>query len=177
QVLGYDLHPDLALTKTLTYVTLDEILEKSDVISLHIPLFPETMHLIDEKAMSKMKKGVILLNTGRGALIDSVALISALKSGHVGGAGLDVYEEEEEIFFRDLSNQFLKDDVLARLLTFPNVLMTSHQAFLTREALEKIASTTLENIDDFFQNGKIRNQIHANTHIATSVQGFSTLDL
>lgn len=134
------------------YVSLDELLQKSDIISLHIPLTPETRHIIDAKALSLTKVGVMLINTGRGALIDTHALIQFLKSGHIGYAGLDVYEEEEGIFFENLSDQILQDDQLARLLTFPNVLLTSHQAFLTEEALGNIARTTLQNITDF-ENG------------------------
>jgi D-lactate dehydrogenase len=171
-VLAYDPNPNMTLInkKTVTYVSLDELYMKSDVISLHLPLFPDTKHIINEQALKKMKPGVILLNTGRGALIDSPALIEALKSCHLGGAGLDVYEEEEGIFFKDLSDQVLKDDVLARLLTFPNVLMTSHQAFLTSEALEKIATTTLQNIADFAAGDKLENQVQAKTHIARKSQ-------
>ena len=167
EVIAYDpkVNASLLEKKIATYVTLDELYSRSDVISLHLPLFPETKHMIDSLALAKMKRGAILINTGRGALIDSVALTEALKSGHLGGAGLDVYEEEEGIFFNDLSDQVLKDDVLARLLTFPNVVMTSHQAFLTKEALEKIAATTLENISAF-QAGNMVNQVQAKTHLA-----------
>ena len=168
QVIAYDPTPNSSLTdnETVVYVPLEELYKKSDVISLHVPLFPETKHMINATALAQMKRELILLNTGRGELIDSVALIEALKSGNLGGAGLDVYEEEEGIFFKDLSDQVLKDDVLARLLTFPNVLMTSHQAFLTKEALEKIAEVTLQNISDFEAGRKLANQVHAKTHIA-----------
>ncbi len=131
------------------YVTLPELLSQAAVISLHVPLTPGTKHLLDADAFSHMKPGVMLINTGRGALIETQALITALKSGHIGYAGLDVYEEEEGVFFQDLSELGLQDDVLARLLTFPNVLVTSHQAFLTREALENIATTTLQSFADF----------------------------
>jgi D-lactate dehydrogenase len=119
----------------------------SDVISLHIPLTPETKHIIRRETLDLMKPGAILINVSRGALIDTTALIEALKSGKLGGVALDVYEEEEGIFFEDLSGQVLQDDELARLLTFPNVLITSHQAFLTREALADIARTTVANLD------------------------------
>lgn len=139
------------------YLGLDKIFEKADIISLHVPLTPETRHFINEEAFSKMKKGVMLINTGRGALIDTKALIQALKSGQVGYAGLDVYEEEEGVFFQDLSGQILSDDILARLLTFPNVLITSHQGFLTHEALSNIAETTLKNISEFEQNLPLTN--------------------
>ena len=143
------------------YTDLNELYRKSDVISLHVPLTDSTRHMVDADALSKMKAGVTLINTGRGALIDAKALIASLKSGHLGAAGLDVYEEEENIFFRDLSDQVLQDDVLARLLTFPNVVITSHQAFLTNEALANIADTTLQNISDF-ENGKaLVNEVRA----------------
>jgi len=131
------------------------------VLSLHVPLTPATHHMIDEEALARMKPGVLIINTGRGALIDSRALIVALKTGHIGAAGLDVYEEEEGVFFRDLSDKVLQDDVLARLLTFPNVLVTSHQAFLTREALANIAGTTLENISVFARGQPLANEVHA----------------
>lgn len=143
RVLAYDMHPSSELSSLgVRYVDLPELYAASDLISLHVPLTPATHHLVDEAALARMKRGVMLLNTGRGALIDTRALIAALKRGHVGGAALDVYEEEEGIFFRDLSDKVLQDDVLARLLTFPNVVITAHQAFLTREALENIARTT-----------------------------------
>jgi D-lactate dehydrogenase len=119
----------------------------SDVISLHIPLTPETKHIIRFETLERMKPGTILINVSRGGLIDTRALIEALKSGRLGGVALDVYEEEEGIFFEDLSGQILQDDDLARLLTFPNVLITSHQAFLTREALADIARTTVDNLE------------------------------
>ena len=119
----------------------------SDVVSLHLPLTPQTKHFIRRETLDLMKPGAILINVSRGALIDTTALIEALKSGRLGGVALDVYEEEEGIFFEDLSGQVLQDDELARLLTFPNVLITSHQAFLTREALADIASTTVANLE------------------------------
>jgi len=159
QVLAHDVKPDAELSGT--YTSLDEIYRKSDIISLHVPLTPETRHLIDEKALARMKRGVMIINTGRGALIETHALVSALKSGHVGSAGLDVYEEEENFFFQDLSGQVLQDDTLARLLTFPNVLITSHQAFLTEEALRNIAETTLANIHEFEQGLPLRNEVSA----------------
>jgi D-lactate dehydrogenase len=141
------------------YTGVDEIFKQADIISLHIPLTPETRHFIDHKALSHMKKGVMLINTGRGALIDTQALINALKSGQVGYAGLDVYEEEEGVFFQDLSGQILGDDMLARLLTFSNVLITSHQGFLTHEALSNIAETTLKNISEFEAGEKLTNEV------------------
>lgn len=128
------------------YVELDALLEQSDILSLHCPLTPATRHLIDRHSLARMKPGAMLINTGRGALVDTPALIGALKSGQLGYLGLDVYEEEAELFFEDRSDQPLQDDVLARLLTFPNVIVTAHQAFLTREALTAIAETTLGNV-------------------------------
>lgn len=147
RVLAYDLFPDEAVPAE--YVGLDELLRSSDIVSLHVPLTEKTRHLIDRKAFDMMKTGVMLINTGRGALIDTQALITALKSGKVGAAGLDVYEEEENVFFEDHSDRFLTDDVLARLMTFPNVLITGHQAFLTQEALRNIAETTLHSVTEF----------------------------
>jgi D-lactate dehydrogenase len=131
------------------------------VISLHVPLSPATRHMIDAEALALMRRGIMIINTGRGALIDSRALIAALKTGHVGAAGLDVYEEEEGVFFQDLSDKVLQDDVLARLLTFPNVLVTSHQGFLTHEALTNIAVTTLANVTAFERGEPLVNQVHA----------------
>jgi D-lactate dehydrogenase len=131
------------------YTDLPMLYRESDILSLHVPLTPATRHLIDAQALGAMKPGVYLINTSRGALIDTPALVAALKQGHVGAAGLDVYEEEAGIFFSDLSDQVLQDDVLARLLTFPNVLVTAHQGFLTREALAEIADTTLASVAAF----------------------------
>ncbi|HSN97916.1 MAG TPA: 2-hydroxyacid dehydrogenase [Candidatus Nanopelagicales bacterium] len=163
RLIGYDLHPDARLEAELglRYAPLEELYRESDIISLHVPLTPTTYHLIDATALARMKPGVFLINTGRGALIDSKALIDALKQGRVGGAGLDVYEEEEGVFFHDLSSRVLKDDVLARLLTFPNVLITSHQGFLTREALGAIATTTLDSVDAFERGEPLRNEVRA----------------
>lgn len=153
-LIAHDRAPDPSLTERygVRFVDLPTLFDAADVISLHVPLTPETRHIIDEAALARMKPGVILINTGRGALIDSRALVAALKRRHIGGAALDVYEEEEGIFFQDLSGQVLQDDVLARLLTFPNTLITSHQGFLTREALANIANTTLRTIATF-ENG------------------------
>lgn len=131
------------------YVSLEALFRRSDVISLHCPLNQETEHIIDTRALGLMKKGVYLINTGRGGLVDTKALIVALKSQHVGGVCLDVYEEEENLFFEDLSSQIIQDDVFMRLLTFPNVLITAHQGFFTEEALSNIAATTLGNITAF----------------------------
>lgn len=162
RVLAYDMQPDPGLVGLgVRYVDLPALYAAADIISLHVPLTPATHHMIDAEALARMKRGVMLVNTGRGALIDSVALIAALKKGHLGAAGLDVYEEEEGIFFQDLSNRVLQDDVLARLLTFPNVLVTSHQAFLTKEALEAIARVTLENVTAFERGEPPRNEVRA----------------
>jgi D-lactate dehydrogenase len=150
RLLAHDVEPNPDLEKLgARYVPLSTIYSESDIISLHVPLTPTTHHLIDTAALAQMKPNALLINTGRGALIDARALIDALKHSQIGGAGLDVYEEEEGIFFQDLSNQVLQDDLLARLLTFPNVLITSHQGFLTHEALAAIAETTLSNVSAF----------------------------
>ncbi|MBN1412485.1 MAG: cyclic nucleotide-binding domain-containing protein [Spirochaetales bacterium] len=157
-VLGYDRTPDKELTEKIgiRYVDMDELFSQSDVISLHAPLLPATRHMINAESIGKMKSGVILINTGRGALIDTVALTEGLKSGKIGAAGLDVYEEEEEVFFEDLSDRVITDDVLARLLSFSNVIVTSHQAFLTREALSGIARITLDNIIEYRQGKQLK---------------------
>lgn len=156
-VLVTDLQKDAELEKNpnITYTNLQDLYRKSDIISLHVPLTAQTQHIINHDAISEMKQGVFIINTGRGALIDAKALIDGLKSEKIGGAALDVYEEEEEIFFCNLSDKILKDDILARLLTFPNVLITSHQAFLTKEALTNIAQTTLESADEFKKTGSV----------------------
>ncbi len=148
RVLAYDPQPcdELAARAGVAYAELDRLFRESDIITLHLPLFPDTHHLIDAAAIARMKRGVMLINTSRGGLIDTRALIDGLKSEQVGYAGLDVYEEEAGIFFHNLSGKVLTDDVLARLMTFNNVVVTSHQAFLTHEALSNIAETTLSNI-------------------------------
>jgi D-lactate dehydrogenase len=163
RLLAVDVRPDPALATELgvRYVDLPHLWSAADIISLHVPLTPDTRHLIDARALAAMKSGVMLINTGRGALIDTQALVAALKSGHIGAAGLDVYEEEEAIFFRDLSDQVLQDDVLARLLTFPNTLITSHQGFLTREALANIADTTLASIEAFARGEPLAYEVRA----------------
>ncbi len=163
RLLAADVAPDAAFAKEvgLKYVSLEEIFRESDVISLHVPLTPATRHLIDQKAIDQMKPGVMLINTSRGAVINSRALLKGLKTQHIGAAGLDVYEEEADVFFQDLSGEILQDDVLARLLTFPNVIITSHQAFLTHEALTNIAQTTLENITTFEKGQSLVNQVIA----------------
>jgi len=160
-VLVYDPFPDqtYAQNQGIRYVDLSELYRRSDVISLHCPLTPETRYMINEKTISTLKEGVMIINTGRGQLIDTKALIQGLKSGKIGAAGLDVYEEESDYFFEDRSVELIKDDVLARLLTFPNVLVTSHQGFFTVEALNNIAHTTLTNLKDFFENSSLANEI------------------
>jgi D-lactate dehydrogenase len=151
KVLASDLiqDPGWAKSQGVRYTDLDVLLAESDVVSLHAPLTPETFHMLDAKTIGRMKPGAIIVNTSRGKLIDTRALIAALKSGHLGGVALDVYEEEEGVFFEDLSGQVLQDDELSRLLTFPNVLITSHQAFLTHEALSEIARVTAGNLTRF----------------------------
>jgi len=148
RVLGYDAcpAPEWAARHGIVYTDPRTLVRESDVVTLHLPLTPETRHLVRRDTLDLMKPGAMLVNVSRGQLIDTLALIRALKSRRLGGVALDVYEEEEGIFFEDLSGQVLEDDVLTRLLTFPNVLITAHQAFLTREALHDIASTTVENV-------------------------------
>lgn len=155
-VIAYDPYPSQGY---LEYVPLEELFARSDVISLHCPLTSETYHIVNSYSLKMMKDKVFILNTSRGALIDTEALIEGIKSGKVGGAGLDVYEEESEFFYEDLSESILKDDTLSRLIMMPNVLITSHQAFLTHEALEKIAETTLGNLRSFFDGKPLENEI------------------
>ena len=161
QILAYDLYPDIdfAREKGFKYVDLNSLYQQSDIISLHCPLTPENVHMINGKSIALMKDGVMVINTGRGKLINTRDLIEGLKSRKIGAAGLDVYEEETEYFFEDFSQEVIDDDVLARLMTFPNVLITSHQGFFTREALTKIAETTLENIRLFFEEDRLPNEI------------------
>jgi D-lactate dehydrogenase len=150
EVIAYDLAPQPALQALgLIYVPLEEIWRRADIITLHAPLTPETRHMIDARAIARMKPGVMIVNTSRGALADTQALIEGLKQGAIGHLGLDVYEEEEALFFQDLSSHIIQDDVFMRLLTFPNVLVTAHQAFFTAEALRAIAATTLGNVAAF----------------------------
>jgi D-lactate dehydrogenase len=153
RVLAFDKfpNPEVATKENVTYVEPGELLIRSDIVTLHVPLTPDTRHIVNSDTITKMKDGVMLINTSRGELVDTRALIAGLKSGKIGSAGLDVYEEEAGVFFQDLSGQVLSDDVLARLLTFNNVVVTSHQAFLTHEALSNIAGTTLDNIGEFEQ--------------------------
>jgi D-lactate dehydrogenase len=169
RVLAFDVRPNAGLVREglVRYADVAELYRESDVITLHVPLTPGTHHLIDAAALAQMKRGVMLINTGRGALLDSRALIDALKTGHVGAAGLDVYEVEEGLFFRNLSDEMLQDDVLARLLTFPNVLVTSHQAFLTREALANIAETTLSSVRAFERGEPLVHEVRASDVLRT----------
>lgn len=153
RVLAYDVYP--MAEPDFEYVSLEELYRESDIISLHCPLTKESYHLIDAAAIKQMKQGVYLLNTSRGALIDSEALLEGLMSRKIGGAALDVYEEETEYFYEDFSNDIIDDDTLARLVSLPNVLITSHQAFLTQEALRNIATTTMENLKEYF-DGKTK---------------------
>ncbi len=157
RVIAYDAFP--AKDAGIEYVTLDELFSQSDVISLHCPLTEQTRHILNEDAFAKMKTGVFIINTSRGALVDTEALLNALNSGKVRGAGLDVYEEEAELFFEDNSGNIMKDDVLALLVSRPNVVLTSHQAFLTEEALQNIAQTTFDNLDEFFENKNLTNEV------------------
>jgi len=157
RVLAFDPAPDQDMAKIgAEAVGLDHLLAEADIVSLHCPLTPATHHLIDDAALRQMKRGVMLINTGRGALVDTVALITGLKSGAIGYLGLDVYEEEGDLFFENLSDKILHDDVFARLLTFPNVLVTGHQAFFTTEAMTAIAATTIENLSSFKADGAPR---------------------
>jgi D-lactate dehydrogenase len=148
-VVAHDVCRNPQLEKIgVRYVALDDLLRNGDIVCLHCPLTPQTRHLINEKTLALAKPGFLLVNTGRGALVDTRALIDGLKSGQVGGVAMDVYEQEANLFFEDLSSEVVEDDVFQRLLTFPNVIVTGHQAFFTREALSAIAQTTLQNIAD-----------------------------
>jgi D-lactate dehydrogenase len=160
-VLAYDLFPnqDYAKERGIRYVDLDTLYSESDIITLHCPLTPDNVHMINADAIAKMKDGVMIINTGRGKLINTVDLVEGLKNHKIGAAGLDVYEEETEYFFEDWSQTGVEDDVLSRLLTFPNVLITAHQGFFTQEALTNIATTTLENIRLFFDENQLPNEI------------------
>jgi Lactate dehydrogenase and related dehydrogenases len=156
-VVAYDPYP--AKNSDINYVDLDTLFSSSDIISLHCPLTEQTQHLVDKEAFEKIKPGAFIINTSRGALIESGALLDALNSGKIRGAGLDVYEEEADLFFEDYSGTIIKDDVLALLVSRPNVLLTSHQAFLTEEALANIAQTTLDNLDAFFADKPLDNEV------------------
>ena len=162
RLVGFDPYPSSECKQLgLEYLPLHDVLSVSDIVTLHCPLTPETHHLIDAAALGRMKPGVMLINTGRGALIDTQAVIETLKSGKIGYLGLDVYEEEANLFFEDLSAQVLQDDVFARLLTFPNVIITGHQGFFTEEALKDIAETTLASITAFERGSVPVNEVSA----------------
>lgn len=156
KIIAYDVSKK---QNNVEYVSLDELFERSDIISLHCPLSKDTHHIINKNSISKMKKNCFIINTSRGALIDSEDLLDALLNERIGGACLDVYEEESELFYEDKSETIIKDNVLSRLICLPNVIVTSHQGFLTREALMNIASTTLENIDSYLNKGKLVNNV------------------
>lgn len=160
KVVAYDLYPDEHLKHSgLEYLSLEKLLKVSDIISLHCPLTPETTYLVNKKTLDMMKPGVMLINTSRGALIKTNDVIASLKSHKLAYLGIDVYEQEEKLFFRDRSEQILQDDEIARLMSFPNVLITAHQAFLTREALQQIASTTLDNLYSFRTDAELLNEV------------------
>ena len=161
RILAYDLYPDLKFAEEegFSYVSLDELYRESDIISLHCPLTDQTKYMINKDSIGKMKDGVMIINTGRGQLINTNDLIEGLKEKKIAAAGLDVYEEEGEYFYEDKSDKIIDDDVLARLLSFNNVIVTSHQAFFTREALHNIAETTLQNIDDFRHHRPLVNEV------------------
>ncbi len=166
RVLAYDVfeNPDL-VSRGVKYANMDTVFAESDILSLHCPLTPETHHLITDETIKRMKHGVMIINTSRGALVNTYALIKHLKSGKVGSVALDVYEEEGDLFFEDLSNKVLQDDIFARLMTFPNVIVTGHQAFFTRNALEKIASTTLNNVAVLERGEKCENEVLPEGHL------------
>lgn len=161
RILVYDTFKDEELAKQMNfeYVDLDTLYKESDIISLHCPLTEDNYRMINEEALNKMKDGVVLINTSRGKLIDTRSLINKLQTGKIGGLGLDVYEDEEEFFLNDMSNSFIRDEELSILLTMPNVVVTSHQAFFTKEALNKIAEDTCENIKEFFETGDCINKV------------------
>ena len=160
-ILAYDLYPDMKFAgeEGISYVSLDELYRESDIISLHCPLTDQTKYMIDKDSIDKMKEGVMIINTGRGQLINTNDLIEGLKEKKIAAAGLDVYEEEGEYFYEDKSDKIIDDDVLARLLSFNNVIVTSHQAFFTKEALHNIAETTLQNIEDFRCHRPLVNEV------------------
>lgn len=160
KVVAYDPYPNPACEQMgVEYTDLDNLLQQSDVISLHCPLVPQTKHIINQESISKMKDGAMLINTSRGALIDTRAVIDGLKDHKIGYLGLDVYEEEDKFFFENRSEEVLEDDVFARLLTFPNVVITGHQAFFTHNAMHNIAETTLQNIYEFDQGMPLTNEV------------------
>ncbi len=160
-ILAYDLYPDYEFAKQydVSYTTLDDLYGRSDIISLHCPLTADNKYMINSESIAKMKEGVMIINTGRGQLIHTTQLIEGLKSKKVGSAGLDVYEEEGAVFYEDQSDKIMTDDTLARLLSFNNVIVTSHQAYFTKEALDNIAATTLQNVKDFIEHKPLLNEV------------------
>ncbi len=172
RLLAYDPYPNESLGKYgVEYVDLPRLFAESDIISLHCPLTPETFHLINGDSIAMMREGVMIINTSRGAIIDTKAVISGLKSGRIGHLALDVYEEEGDLFFEDLSSHVIQDDVFSRLVTFPNVLITGHQAFFTETALRKIADTTLGNVSEVEKTGKSENEVGLDKKVAASGSG------
>lgn len=170
QLLGYDPYPNphFETIGAARYVELPELFENADIISLHVPLFPETYHLVDSDAIAQMKPGVMLINTSRGGLIDTRAAIDGIKSGKIGYLGIDVYEQEDDLFFEDLSDTVIQDEDFQLLQSFPNVVITAHQAFFTRDALEDITSTTIENLSDFEQGRPCAHEINPPAKVATA---------
>ncbi len=165
-ILAYDPYPSEELKKQgINYVSLEELLSQSDIVSLHCPLTPDTHRMINAQRLKHIKKGAMLINTSRGKLIDTEAVIDSLRDKRLGSLGIDVYAEEEKLFFKDLSEMIIDDDTISRLISLPNVLITAHQAFLTREALEQIAETTLQNVTDYKEgNVKQKNEVSAEQH-------------
>ena len=160
-VVAYDIYEDHEYEKAagIKYVTMDELYAQSDIISLNCPLTPQNRYLINKDSIAKMKKGVMIINTGRGPLINSEDLVDGLKSGQIGAAGLDVYEEEHDYFYQDRSDHIITDDNLSRLMSLNNVLITSHQAFFTKEAMNNIVNTTLQNVTDYFAGNELVNEV------------------
>jgi D-lactate dehydrogenase len=160
RVIAYDKYPSEEMKKLgVEYLEFEQVLEQSDILSLHCPLTPETHHIINATSLKKMKPGAMLINTSRGKLVDTASVIDALREEHLGSLAIDVYEQEEKLFFRDLSEQVIRDDQISRLIIFPNVLITAHQGFFTRESMEQITQTTLKNIDDFLAGNKTENEV------------------
>lgn len=160
KIIGFDVHQNPKFVEAGgEYATLEEIFARSDIISLHCPLTPDTFHIINETNIARMKKGVMLINTSRGALVDAPAVVEGLKSGQIGYLGIDVYEQEADVFYENLSEQIIQDDILQRLITFPNVLVTSHQAYFTDTALENIAETTIGNLTAFEKGEALPNEV------------------
>lgn len=159
KLLAFDIYEDEQLKELgVSYVDIDTLYQQSDIISLHCPLVPENKHMINRDTVQRMKEGVILLNTSRGALIDTAAVVEALKTRKIGGLAIDVYEQEEKLFFKDLSGTIIEDDTIQRLMSFPNVLITAHQAFFTQEALHQITSTTLKNVEELLVGQELSNE-------------------